>query len=88
MSAKRGHRGRVDGHHAEVLDTLRSLGWLTLSLAEIGRGCPDALAYRQGIWRLIEVKQPSGKLTLPQVAFIQKGWPVDIVRGMDDVVKL
>lgn len=64
----------------------RALGWKVLSLARMGRGCPDLLLWRypQG-FRLIEVKVgPKAKLTPEQHAFREQGWPVLYVHGTED----
>jgi len=77
---------RIDGNHTEIVDALRRSGRLVLSLARMGEGVPDALTYRadEG-FRLIEIKMPKGKIRRQQEAFAAKGWPVDIVRSVEEI---
>lgn len=86
---RRGHRGRVDGNHGDIVEALRRTGWQVVSLAEIGGGVPDLLAYRVGQpLRLLEVKAARGVITAAQERFMAQGWPVTIVRTVDDVLSL
>lgn len=77
---------KVDGNHAEIVEAYRRAGYLVLSLARLGSGCPDLLTFRvdEGL-RLREVKMPKGKLRRQQEAFQAKGWPVDVVRSVDEL---
>lgn len=82
-------RARVDGNHGDIVDALRKTGWQVVSLATIGNGVPDLLAYRTGQpLRLLEVKAKGGVITPLQERFIAQGWPVTIVRSVDDVLDL
>lgn len=82
-------RGKVDGNQKEIVEALRAVGWRVLSLADIGKGCPDLLIARGYDVRLVEVKQPKGKLTVDQQAFIVRdGWPVSIVRTVEEALSL
>ncbi len=48
---------RTDGNHTSVVDALRKSGCLVISLASVGKGCPDLLACDPwGRLHLIEVK--------------------------------
>lgn len=77
---------RLDGNHAEIVDALRRTGRLVLSLARMGEGTPDLLTWRadEG-FKLREVKMPKGKLRRQQEAFQAKGWPVEVIRSVEDV---
>lgn len=80
-------RAKVDANHGEVMDALRKSGHLVLSLAAVGSGCPDILAYRADRgFRLIEVKGPKGTLTPDQSEFMGKGWPVTVARTAEDAI--
>ena len=82
-------RARVDSNHGDIVTALRRLGWRVVSLASVGQGVPDLLAYRTGQpLRLLEVKAKGGVATPAQEAFMADGWPVTIVRSIDDVVAL
>lgn len=41
-------------------------------------------------YRVVEVKNPEGlnRLTKAQVEFLDEGWPVDIVRSVDEALRL
>jgi hypothetical protein len=69
---------------------LRQMGYLVLSLAPIGSGCPDLLTATPGSRsrriELLEVKSASGKLTDDQAKFQAQGWPVTVVRNLDDLL--
>lgn len=84
----RGHRGKVDGNHAAIVEALRKSGWQVLSLASIGDGCPDLLIHHQYRgWRLVEVKLTIGKLRPSQELFMSR-WPVTIVRSVQEALDL
>ncbi len=87
-------RGRVDQNHAAIVAAYRQLGYLVLSLAGLGDGVPDLLTRDPHPCRacgrsldLREVKTATGKLTSDQERFIDDGWHVTIVRGLDDVLE-
>jgi Holliday junction resolvase len=66
---------RVDDNHAGIVAGLRQMGCSVLSLAPIGRGCPDMLVGFRGVNLLIEVKDgaksPSRReLTPDEVEFL------------------
>lgn len=78
---------KIDANHRLIVDALRACGWLVMSLAALGKGAPDLLIFRQGVWKLIEVKGPKGKLTPMQESF-HGLWPVTILRTTDDALEL
>jgi hypothetical protein len=80
-------RARVDKNHRETVEAYEAMGYLVLSLASQGGGCPDLLIWRRdrGL-ELVEVKGKTGTLTPDQQDFIAKGWPVRVVRSLEDVV--
>lgn len=80
--------GRKDGNHAELERVLRQLGYLVFDCSGMGDGYPDLTVARGGVVRLLEVKTSEGTLTKTQQRFIQLGWPVTIVRSIDDLVAL
>ena len=53
---RRGHRGRTDANHTEVVQALRKMAWGVWSTAQIGDGFPDLLIAKQGRLLLVEVK--------------------------------
>lgn len=77
---------RVDGNHVEMCEGLRQSGRLVLSLARMGNGVPDVLTWRadEGC-RLWEIKMPKGKLRRQQECFQAKGWPVTVIRSVEEI---
>jgi Holliday junction resolvase len=52
-------RGKVDRNQAEIVKALRQVGASVLSLANMGRGCPDILVGFRDRNYLIEIKDGS-----------------------------
>ena len=78
---------RTDDTHTEIVATLRLLGCSVVSLASIGRGCPDIACAIQGKTYLIEIKNGSKKWKLEpdQKEFILN-WKAEILilESVDD----
>lgn len=53
---RRGHAGRTDANHIEVVQALLGIGCTVQSLASVGLGCPDLVVGFAGVNILIEVK--------------------------------
>ena len=83
-------RAKVDSNQEDVVEALRARGYLVLSLASVGGGVPDLLVLEPSGRRLglVEVKREKGKLTGDQEQFIAQGWPVTIIRSVEDALKL
>lgn len=45
-----------DARHAEIVATLKALGWSIVDLAPVGKGCPDLMLGRRGVTYLAEIK--------------------------------
>jgi hypothetical protein len=84
---RRGHCGRVDGNHGEIMETLRDAAISAVSLAAVGDGCPDILAGFRGTCIVLEVKMPGAKLTAAEEKWHAK-WsgPVAIVTTPEEAV--
>jgi Holliday junction resolvase len=83
---------KVDSNQGDIVRALRKAGCNVLSLAAVGNGCPDLLAYRAGLLYLIEIKDgnksPSRiKLTPHQVRF-HRDWPVHVVTNESEALKI
>lgn len=86
---------RIDANQGEVVKALRSAGALVLSLAAIGKGCPDLLVSWKGVLVLMEIKdgskpQSQRKLTSMEADFFDK-WsdsPVFVVESVDDAISI
>lgn len=50
---------RIDGNQRAIVEALRARGCSVLSLATLGRGCPDILVGFRGANVLLEIKNPS-----------------------------
>ena len=85
---RRGHRGRVDSNHGEIMEGLRKAGMKPVSLASVGDGCPDILVGWRGLNVVLEVKDEKGKLTAAEVNFLGT-WPgqYGIVRSAEEAVR-
>ena len=52
--------GKIDANHAEIVSVLRKAGYSVLSLAAVGKGCPDILVGRsESANILLEIKDGS-----------------------------
>ena len=83
------HAAKVDQNHPAIVECLRKLGCAVLSLAAIGKGCPDLLiSYRKHMY-LIEVKNEKGKLNAMQQDW-HRAWdsPVYVVKTTGECVSL
>lgn len=83
-------KAKIDDNQVSIVSGLRKAGALVLSLAAVGRGCPDLLVCRGDRLFLLEVKDgaksPSRrKLTPDQVKFHRK-WPAKVVTNLDEAL--
>lgn len=85
---------KVDVNHAEIVHALREAGCFVQDLSAVGKGCPDLLVSRAGVWYLIEVKRPkargqaAGTLTDDQIVWIDRACAdVHVVKSIDDALR-
>lgn len=79
---------RVDGNHALIVQTLRKCGWLVADTSRLSGWC-DLVAYKPGLGtKLIEVKDGKGTLTPAQLKLRADGWPIYVIRSVEDAVAL
>ncbi len=80
---------KVDSNQAEIVKALREVGMSVLSLAPMGKGCPDLLVADDDSYFLIEVKGPKGELNPIQQEWIRE-WRgvVHICRTVDDALHI
>ncbi|MDH5244829.1 MAG: hypothetical protein OEW98_00135 [Betaproteobacteria bacterium] len=78
---------RTDANHRALLQALRQCGWSVVSTHALG-GFVDAVACRRGVVVLLEFKQGKGTLTASQQRLLDDGWPIRVVRTVDDVAAL
>ncbi len=74
---RRGHAGRVDANHADIVKALRAAGIAAASTAMLGSGFPDVAAGFRGINVFLEIKSGGGKLTADEQKFHDE-WPGQI----------
>lgn len=84
---------RVDANHTAIVEALRKVGCQVLSLAAVGKGCPDLLVCspKRRLF-LLEVKDGSKppskrKLTDPQVQ-LHETWPVGMALCAEGAVAI
>ncbi len=83
MTGLRSYGNKRDTAEAEIVDKLRQLKcrvWLIDKPV-------DALVLRRGVIHAVEIKTGKGKLTEAQQAFIDSGWPVHVLRTVDDAIR-
>lgn len=90
--ARMRYGAKKDANHNSIQDALRSRGCCVYDVSSVGGGVPDCIVWANGLWHLVEIKNPNtpyGKRGLNEV---QKGWigrwqggPVYIIRTLEDV---
>ena len=65
---------KVDTAHPECVKYLVAAGYSVISLAAVGKGCPDLLVARNGRAMLMEVKSPKREKAHPDVLARQALW--------------
>lgn len=87
---------RVDANHAEIVSALREAGCFVVSLAAIGKGCPDLLVGTVGKWYLLEVKDGSKPLSARKLTPDEESWiaqarqyaPVHVVNSVGEALAI
>jgi len=79
-------RKRIDSNHTPIVAALRATGALVQSLATIGGGCADLLVLHRGKLSLLEIKTLKGKVRADQAKRMAEGWPVQVVRSVDEAI--
>ena len=79
---------RIDANHAAVASAFRAMGCSVLSLAAVGKGCPDLVIGVAGRNLLCEVKDglksPSRRRLTPKQAEFKASWRGSVLY-VDDV---
>lgn len=83
---------RVDENQESIVRALRKTGCKVLSLAALGKGCPDLLVCNaRGVLFLLEVKNenmsPSKRKLTPMQEELHQEWPVTIVLNAQQAVE-
>lgn len=80
-------RAKVDASQSEIVEVYRAHGWLVDDQqARLGGGRPDLLCYHPATKRYEQVECKTGKGTLrpEQILFMERGWPVIVLRSADE----
>ena len=81
---------KVDANHAAIVGALRACGARVLSLAAVGKGCPDVLCEHRGRLRLFEIKNgklpPSARRLTPAQEEFHRDWLVTIVDSVEGAI--
>jgi len=81
---------RIDNNHRLIRDALRKVGWLdVMDCSMFGRGFPDLLVLNKdtGQIHFLEIKGKRGKLTDRQQELKAIGWPLVVVRTINEAFK-
>lgn len=81
---------KIDATQVDIVQAARDIGASWVSLAAVGKGCPDGIIGFRGQNHLVEIKTETGRLRPSQEQFIQawNGAPVVVLRGVDDLLRL
>jgi hypothetical protein len=74
------HKNRRDTNEGVIVATLQANG---VQVYPMDQPC-DLLCLFRGEVHLVEVKAPKGKLTDAQEEFLNDGWPLTILRSVED----
>jgi Holliday junction resolvase len=77
----------VDAPHKLITEALRKCGWLVIDTSRLPKFV-DLVAAKGDRVLLIEVKAGRGKLTVAQQLNASMGWPIKIVRSVDEALAL
>lgn len=81
---------KVDANHSAIVEALRKAGAQVLSLAAVGKGCPDLLVLHRGRYQLFEVKNPLQPLNKQRLKPLQeefhRDWIVTTVTSMESAI--
>src|SRR3990167_2789797 len=80
-----GQTRKRDQNEVAIVQALEAISVTVLRLS--GKGCPDLLCCRQGVWLPIEVKRPRGRLTPAQRA-VRLAAPFPVVESVEHALAL
>jgi hypothetical protein len=87
-------RGRIDGNHVEIVQTLRDLGVSVFSTAGVGQGFPDLVCGYHGT-HLLELKDGSLSPSRRRLTEDERAWheswlgePVEVVKSPAQAAEL
>lgn len=71
---RRGHSGKTDDNHGDVVKALLAVGCSVQSLGSVGCGCPDLLVGLAGVNILVEVKDGTNIPSRQKLNDEQRKW--------------
>lgn len=81
---------KIDANQAAIVGALKACGAQVLSLAAVGKGCPDLLVLHRGRYQLLEVKDgrrpPSERRLTPMQEEFHRDWLVTVVQSVEAAV--
>jgi predicted RecB family endonuclease len=85
------YAAKVDANHQGIREALRAMGWLVHDTSRLG-GFVDLVVSKGGHTVLVEVKTALSKRgtvrkTRRQDAMVEAGWPVVILRNVDEAIQ-
>jgi len=90
-------KARVDANHGDVIQALRSAGYVVIDASRVGGGFPDAIAMKHGRVVFVEIKNgakvPSArKLTADEAKWhetaARAGVIVQVITSVEDAIRL
>jgi hypothetical protein len=80
---------RKDENHDDIAAAYKARGYKVKSTTMVGEGFPDLVIHRddmpEGYVKIVEVKNGKGKHQHKQDVFAAKGWPVHVVRSVEEI---
>lgn len=78
---------KIDANQLAIVAALRKCGAKVLSLAAVGKGCPDLLVLHRGRYQLLEVKNLKGKNHMyPAQEEFHADWLVTTVASVEGAI--
>lgn len=83
---------RIDANQAAIVDALRAIGCTVMSLATVGRGCPDLVVGHAGKNYLLEVKDGTKPASKRKLTAAEQEWAdawmgqVHVVESVEDAI--
>lgn len=81
-----GQARKRDQNEAAIVGALQRVGAQVVRISE--KGAPDLLVLWGGSLFVMEVKSPKGRTTRAQDETFGKGWPVYLVRSIEDALNV
>lgn len=80
------YRHRLDTTHGPITEVFESAGWLVKNCSQLDGWVDLTVLSPRGRLFLIEAKTGTGKLRESQSKLIADGWPVVVLRSVDEAL--